>query len=189
MQAAASPSIAQIDDGSPFLLAVLANPPLGAESRTLGRVRLAARILGFEQMRIANLFAIASASSRDIAVLGHDVHGWEIARPPLLEAIVAAEQVLIGFGTIPVTGAARRNFEEQLRWLAEVLHLQGHDMVWQVGQARHPSRWHQYVSDRHGRTSGGSFDERLREVLVSTETAALSWGLHRPPARSVDRRG
>lgn len=174
-QVSLSPSLAQPSNGSPYLLAVLANPSLQSGSRSLGRVQLAAQLLGYEQGRIANLFAVASASSREIAVLGHDAHGWEIARPLLLEAIAEAGQVLVGFGAIPVTGAARRHLEQQLHWLAEALHLQGHDTVWQVGQARHPSRWHQYVSDRHGRTAGGTFEERLREVLTCTETAALPW--------------
>ncbi len=33
------------------------------------------------------------------------------------------------------------------------------------GNTRHPSRWHQYVADKHGRTSGGGQAERLAEVI------------------------
>lgn len=157
------------------LLAVLANPTLSPESRSVGRVQLAARILGFEEVRVANLFALPSASSRDIAVLGREAYGWDLARTYLQEAIAESDQVLVGFGTIPVTGAARRHLEDQLEWLGDTLREQGSSQVWQVGDARHPSRWHQYVSDRHGRTSGGTFEERLREVLTSADTATLPW--------------
>jgi hypothetical protein len=184
----APPALAKTESGSPFLLAVLANPPLHTKSRSFGRVELAARILGLERMRIVNLFAVASTSSRDIAALGHEPHGWTTARRPIMEALAEADQVLVGFGAIPVTGAARRNLEEQLHWLGETFRLQGHNTVWQVGQARHPSRWHQYVSDRYGRTAGGSFEVRLREVLTCTETAALPWASKLGPSRRSGQR-
>jgi len=165
------------------LLAVLANPTLSTESRSIGRVRLAARILGFEGVRVVNLFALASPSSRDIAVLGQDAAGWESARPSLADGVLDCEGVLMGFGTIPVTGVARHHFGQQLDWFAGQLRESGHQEVWQVGDARHPSRWHQYVSDRHGRTSGGSFEERLREVLTSTSLSVLPWAAVREPVQ------
>ena len=166
-----------------ILLAVLANPTLSPESRSVGRVRLAARILGFEQVRIANLFALPSSSSKEIAVLGQDAHGWELARPALVDGLVTCDQVLLGFGTIPVTGVARRYLEQQLYWFADELRESDHREVWQVGDARHPSRWHQYVSDRHGRTSGGSFEVRLREVLTSTKLSVMPWASAREAAQ------
>lgn len=168
------------------LLAVLANPTLSPKSRSAERVRLAARILGSEQVRIANLFALPSASSKEIGVLGYEAQGWELARIDLGEAIADTDQVLLGFGTIPVGGAARRHLEEQLQWLAERLRAHGKESVWQVGQARHPSRWHQYVSDRHRRTSGGSFEVRLREVLTYTDLDTLPWAPRRA-RKAVER--
>lgn len=42
------------------LLAVLTNPPLTDGTRTLRRVDLAAELLGFDQQRVANLFAVPS---------------------------------------------------------------------------------------------------------------------------------
>lgn len=44
------------------------------------------------------------------------------------------------------------------------------------GQPRHPSRGHQYVSDRHGRTGPGNVEEGLRLVLVQVPLAELQPG-------------
>jgi hypothetical protein len=45
------------------------------------------------------------------------------------------------------------------------------------GEPRHPSRWHQYVSDKYGRTSGGTFEERIKQVLVAVPLARAAAGL------------
>lgn len=57
------------------LLAVLANPPLTAGDRTLRRVEMAAKLLGFAEVQIANLFAVPSHATGEIAVLGAEEIG------------------------------------------------------------------------------------------------------------------
>jgi hypothetical protein len=50
----------------------------------------------------------------------------------------------------------------------------GNDCIWTLnGEPRHPSRWDQYVSDRHGRASGATFSERIAQVLTSVPLATL----------------
>lgn len=53
---------------------------------------------------------------------------------------------------------------------------QGITAFWMVGgEPRHPSRWHQFVSDKHGRTTGGTFEERLVQVLVEVPLPARAF--------------
>jgi hypothetical protein len=62
--------------------------------------------------------------------------------------------------------------------------------IWMVGgEPRHPSRWHQFVSDKYSRTTGGSFEERLDQVLESVPMSALRTkvGFHLP-ATTDERR-
>lgn len=65
------------------------------------------------------------------------------------------------------TAAVASSAISQVEWFARQARAAGLSEMWTVGgRARHPSRWHQYVSDKYGRTSGGSFADRLRQVLV-----------------------
>lgn len=157
------------------LVAVLANPVPGPSSRSERQVAVAARVLGFQNPRIVNLFAIASVSSRDIAHLGAEPTGWIRARETLEQSLEGVDGVLVAFGNIPARGQSRTHLREQLRWLSLRLQASQHIQVWQVGTARHPSRWHQYVSDVHGRTSGGDFETRLAEVLRPVPLDERMW--------------
>ncbi|TFB17515.1 DUF1643 domain-containing protein [Microbacterium sp. 3H14] len=148
------------------LVAVLANPSITGGERTANRVALAATLLGFDRCSIVNLFSIPSASSRDIASLGRAPDAWRAARAEISAGITEAEAILLGFGTIATSGDGKRHLRAQLKWLRTELEMAGHAQVWQVGERpRHPSRWHQYLSDRHGRTSGGTLEQRLEEAL------------------------
>lgn len=50
----------------------------------------------------------------------------------------------------------------------------GINTVWSVGgQPRHPSRGHQFLSDKYGRTAGGTFEKRLSTVLVQSPDLTL----------------
>ncbi|GAA4056832.1 hypothetical protein GCM10023065_01970 [Microbacterium laevaniformans] len=158
------------------LVAILANPRFEPSGRSEKRVALARDVLGFKSARIANLFAWPSASSRDIALLGKVPEGWQDARRELTEAVYEADAVLVGFGLIPSSRESGPQLRAQLRWLHEELRRSGHVAVWQVGdRPRHPSRWHQYVSDAHGRTAGGTFEERLHQVLRAVPLDDCDW--------------
>lgn len=158
------------------LVAILANPRPDATGRSATRIALAGEILGYDSTRIVNLFTWPSASSRDIALLGKMPEGWQDARRELTEAVYEADGVLVGFGLIPSSRESGPQLRAQLRWLHEELRTSGHVAVWQVGdRPRHPSRWHQYVSDAHGRTAGGTLEERLHQVLRAVPLDDCDW--------------
>ncbi|WP_431074609.1 DUF1643 domain-containing protein [Microbacterium phyllosphaerae] len=158
------------------LVAVLANPRPRDGSRTEKRIALVRDALGYERAEIVNLFSRASESSREIAVLGVSAEGWREARVSVSEAIASADSVLLGFGLIPSSRESRPHLRAQLEWLRHELQVHGHLQVWQVGdRPRHPSRWHQYVSDTHGRTVGGTFEQRLKQVLRTVPLNDCRW--------------
>jgi hypothetical protein len=160
-------SCRHVPAGSPdSLLAVLLNPP-GTTSgiRTRNAVASAGRVLGFGGVEIANLCTVATPSVIELNDLEHG-HGWADAREGLAEAIRRADGLLAGWGVSGTTGGTRRSRDDQVAWLYGEAAAAGIDQVWMVGsEPRHPSRWHQYVSDRYGRTSGGTFEQRLAQVL------------------------
>lgn len=120
------------------------------------------------------MFAHPARDLPELCVVGGDPAGWLDARQDLSTALRTADELVAGWGLLPLTGPARIHRDMQIRWLVDEAKHAGHEFAWAVGaQARHPSRWHQFVSDRHGRTSPGTFEDRLREVLVRTPLAVF----------------
>lgn len=146
------------------LCAVLLNPPLTSGNRTRRALNRAGALLGGYDVTIVNLVDVATHSSSALATACHS-SDWQAARVKLASALHASDELLFGWGLTPHLGAARRAVEEQIAWLLEEAHRVGHQHAWAVGDARHPSRWHQYTADVHGRTRGGEANARLREVL------------------------
>ena len=147
-----------------MLVAVLLNPPEHTSGiRSRNAVARAAAVLGHGEVRIVNLCSEPTAS---VAELHHvDRVSWERARSELRGALTGAKAVLGAWG---VAGPARRDLQAQIDWLYGQALQVGIERVWMVGgEPRHPSRWHQYVSDKYMRTTGGSFEERLAQVLVA----------------------
>ena len=148
------------------LTAILLNPPActtGTRSRSA--VRRAATVLGYDEVRIANLCAAATPTVVELNKL--DPESWKLARPTLQEALECADAMLAGWGVAGVTGKARHLLLAQVDWLYAQATSAGIRSIWMVGgKPRHPSRWHQYVSDKYGRTNGGTPDQRLRQVLT-----------------------
>lgn len=160
-------------DGSGVLLAVLLNPP-GSTSgtRTRNAVERAGRVLGFGSVKIANLCSVATSTVVELNMLG-DGDCWHQAREELAGALRGAEGLLAGWGVAGISGGARRARQAQVDWLYSRAREAGIDTIWMVGgEPRHPSRWHQFVSDKYGRTSGGTFEERLGQVMVAMSIAA-----------------
>lgn len=153
---------------SHIMLAVLLNPPARtAGVRTRNAVRLAGELLGFGSTEIVNLTSAPTPTVLELNELPRD--GWLDARVALAAGLRRAEAVLGGWGTTGLTGAAREARSIQIDWFVGQARKTGIEEMWTVGgRARHPSRWHQYMSDKYGRTSGGSFPDRLRQVLVRT---------------------
>jgi hypothetical protein len=158
--------LASRNDGG-VLIAVLLNPPEHTSGvRSRNAVARAAVVLGHGEVRVVNLCAEPTAS---VTELHHvDRVSWMRARSEIEGALKNATAVLGAWGVAGVAGATRRDLQAQIDWLYGQALQVGIERVWMVGgEPRHPSRWHQYVSDKYRRTTGGSFEERLAQVMVA----------------------
>lgn len=162
-----------------LLVAVLANPPLTSGTRTSARVDLAARLLGYDECRIVNMFAGATRSTRDISETGASPEHWTSARPALIQALRRADAVLLAYGTEPPRAAARYHFRSQVEWLDLLLDESGADAWWVGGAPRHPSRWQRYT---HRVWPDCTFPEALQSSL-----GLRAQGSGGPQARSAVR--
>lgn len=155
-----------------LLVAVLLNPPEGGGERTIAHLHMVGEHLNCEVLQIVNLYPRAT---RDLAGLGRvagEPKDWIEQRQVIATALRQGDEVLFGWGVSLPAGPARTQMTAQVGWVVDEVRALG-AKPWVVGDGpRHPSRWHQYVSDRHGRTSGGSFVERIRESLVQLERPA-----------------
>lgn len=158
--------------GQRLLVAVLLNPPEGEGKRTVTHLQVVRDCLNCDVVQIVNLYPHAT---KDLAGLGRvagDAKDWIEQRHVISMALRQADEVLLGWGVSLPTGAARAQMIAQVGWAIDELQTLG-VVPWVVGDGpRHPSRWHQYVSDRHGRTSGGPLAERIRDSVVQLELSA-----------------
>ena len=165
--------------------AILLSPPLTTGAATLRHLQAAAELLGCDSIEIANLFAIPTSSSHEINEVGRLPQGWLDARPALEQVLSMSHELIAGWG-LPtgLHGPARLHHQAQASWVTEKVRAITVDRateerraarrvprpasrgIWTLnGEPRHPSRWHQYVSDRHGRATGPTFKARLATVL------------------------
>jgi hypothetical protein len=149
------------------LVAVLLNPPgKSSGTRTRNATARAARVLGYDSHEIVNLCLSVTVSVTELNDI-HPAEGWLRAQPALAGAVRGAGSLLGAWGVAGLAGSARRRRDDQVRWLYAEAFEHGFRDIWMVGgEPRHPSRWHQYVSDKYGRTVGGNFEERLAQVIV-----------------------
>ena len=154
--------------------ALLLNPPAGDGAQTIRHLRLAGALLGCEGLEIANLFAFPTRDVNGINAVGGDAVGWEMARPRLQEVIANSDQIMAAWGVSGISGAAMKMKQNQLDFLLTCFSATETEAVWTLnGEARHPSRWHQYVSDKHGRARGATFVERLESVMVARHPSSV----------------
>ncbi|WP_410666751.1 DUF1643 domain-containing protein [Amycolatopsis sp. cmx-4-68] len=147
--------------------AILLNPPVTAGRSTHRHVRIAAEILNCNDVAIGNLFNVSTRSVEEINKVGTGWSHWIAARPTLLQVITSSTTLLAGWGVSGLHGIAKKHLRQQISWLIEQVTASQHLTIWTINsQPRHPSRWHQYVSDKHGRTHEGSLHQRLTSVLV-----------------------
>lgn len=158
---------------SRVLGAILLNPTTGVGKPTMKHLRLAQALLGADDLQIANLFPLASSNMHGVSTMGRDELTWLLARPAIDSLIGSSDDLLLGWGIARLTGAADGHFRQQISWVRT--RLSGIEVpIWALGgEPRHPSRWHQYVSDVHGRTSGGDLPSRIRESLVRASEEAF----------------
>ncbi|WP_235856943.1 DUF1643 domain-containing protein [Occultella glacieicola] len=147
---------------------MLLNPPSASSgARSRGAVRRAAGVLGFDGYEVANLFADPTPTVVELNLLSAHEMSWPELQQRLSEQLRAAHGVLAAWGVAGASGNFRRARGERAAWLIEEAERRGHRHFWTVGgEPRHPSRWHQYVADKHGRATGGTFEERLVQVLT-----------------------
>lgn len=132
--------------GSDLLLVIGSNPPSQTSgTRTLNRVELAREVLGFERVRLVNLFALPSYRSGGLTELGGRAEGWLEARPEIERGLAEADAVLLAYGATAPSGPARVHFREQVAWLNEQVEQHALPPWWVGGAPRHPSRWQRYT--------------------------------------------
>lgn len=149
---------------SDLLLVIGSNPPSQTSgARTLARVEMAREVLGFERVRLANLFALPSYRSGGLSELGATPDGWLAARAEMEQALSEASAVLLAYGVGEPTGQARAYFREQVTWLNERIEQHGLPTWWVGGAPRHPSRWQRYTWRAF---EGTPFPEALRKTLL-----------------------
>ena len=150
--------------GSTSLLLVIgSNPPSQTSgARTLARVEMAREVLGFERVRLANLFAVPSYRSGGLSELGATPEGWLAARAEMGQALGEASAVLLAYGVGEPTGSARAHFREEAAGLNEQIDQRDLPTWWVGGAPRHPSRWQRYTWRAY---PNASFTEALGTAL------------------------
>lgn len=127
-------------------------------------------VLRADRLIVVNL---CTASAKDLPALSEVARTWEpwaSAQPSISAGLAASDDVLMAWGLSELLGPAKRHRLRQLDWFRETAIEHMHQTAWTIGgEPRHPSRWHQFVSDRHARTRGGTTYARLSEVLVRTD--------------------
>lgn len=160
-----------------LLLVIGSNPPATTSgARTLNRVELARRLLGYQEVRLRNPFALASYRSEGLSDLGAAPEGWLTARQELAEALGCAAGVLFAYGTQPPTGPARAHFREQVRWLHDTVESGGLPCWWVGNAPRHPSRWQRFTCRQFPDLA---FAEALSLALTLCSNASTTVGLSR----------
>lgn len=149
-------------DGT-LLVAILSNPPLTDGSRSIARVEVASRLLGFSRFRIVNLLGVPTRSADDVAEAGADGRAWVAARVPILEALDIADCALLAYGIQPPGAPARAHFRSQIDWLRGELRARRVPAWTLGGLPRHPSRWQRWTSRVQ---PGTPFETALRDGLL-----------------------
>lgn len=155
--------------------AILLNPPTTSGLPTQRHLAAAAQLFECGAVDVANMYPLPTRSVIELDAVASDRQSWLDARSAIIEITRTSQFLIAGWGLGGgLTGSTRENMQEQRAWFCALLASSG-TKVWMVGGApRHPSRWHQYVSDKHGRTSGGSLAERLRQVLREHEPMEIA---------------
>lgn len=153
------------------LVAVLANPPLTTGVRTTRRIQLAADLLGYSEVKVANVFALPSHATGEISAMGAAYEVWELALAALRAHLDSADGVLLAYGTREPGGMARSHFRAQVNWIRDRILVNGAP-VWRVGDGpRHPSRWQRWTSRAY---PGIPFKDALSLSLVRVPPESIS---------------
>ncbi|WP_368671712.1 DUF1643 domain-containing protein [Cellulomonas humilata] len=169
----------EADNGAARLAVVCLNPPSSSTgSRTLGGVRRLADGLGINDTLTVNLLDVPSQSFDDFPTVGADELRWRSSREHLassLEMLRPERDVVVAaWGLSKFREPSRSLLSSQIRWLVLFLDSEGWSQMHTFGgRPRHPSRWHQYVSDKYGRFSEFEPSERYAAALTSGRLSEL----------------
>ena len=154
--------------------AILINPPATSGGRTLRHLGAAGRALGHAHVVVANLCAMPTRDVNELERVATDSRMWHSARPDLERVIMQSDVLIAGWGVKSWSGPSAVHFRDQLNFVQAVARDAGKNEIWTLGgEPRHPSRWHQYVSERYGRATGETLAARLSSVLEAVPLDAL----------------
>lgn len=153
---------------------ILASPAMTSGARTLNMASRTAAILGFGTVQTANLFSEPTWNTGELSTAGSRPEGWLTARAHLTATLASCDEVVGAWGIARCRGEARAHQQSQIDWVVREAERLGHGHLWMLGgEPRHPSRWHQYVSEYHGRAGTGELDARLRSQLRRVKLADI----------------
>lgn len=156
-----------------MITVILMNPPLTGGAQTM-RALHALEEAQDDTISLSNLLALPTRSFTEISAAASNPGPWMQARGELRAAIRNADQLHAGWGVGGINGLARQHLRGQLEFVSREAQTAGHSHIWTLlGDPRHPSRWHQFLSDRHGRVEPGSLVDRLRQALLRSPIAAV----------------
>jgi hypothetical protein len=144
------------------LLIVGSNPPTTSGERTRARAEQARQALGYDEVRLANIFSIPTYRTGGIAASGVKPDGWLEARRPLLDSLEEAAAVLLAYGVSRPAGAAALHHRAQISWLETQIRMRHLPVFLVGGEPRHPSRWQRYTFRAY---PGESFPVALKACL------------------------
>jgi hypothetical protein len=154
--------------------AILINPPTTSGGRTMRHLEAAATALCQPYVAIANLCAFPTRDVNELRRFAADPTMWHAARPDLERVIEQSDALIAAWGVKAWSGPPAVHLRDQLTFVQRVALDAGKNEIWTLhGEPRHPSRWHQYVSDRHGRATGGTLAVRLACVLEAVPLDAV----------------
>lgn len=162
------------------------NPPSQTSgARTRARVDLAREVLGFEEARLVNLFALPSYRSGGLSELGGTPEGWLAARDKITDGLGRAAAVLLAYGMQTPSGPARVHFRDQVAWLDERISEYNLPTWWVGGAPRHPSRWQRYTWREF---PGVTFEEALAKSLCQRPQVVMTATGRKRLGATVDTR-
>lgn len=145
---------------------MLASPPLSTSgARTLARVRLATRVLGFETFVWTNLLDEPTHDVRGLAAFTEE-SPWLRARKLIQASLEGADAILLSFGVTSPSGPARVRHSEQLGWLSEEVSRTNLPVFTCGERPSHPSRWQRETSRRFPELP---FEDALQKCLSRYE--------------------
>jgi hypothetical protein len=147
------------------IAAILMNPPLTEGAQTHRALQKLSHVRG-DDVIVTNLLGVATRSFSELSAAASLAEPWLATREALRAAIGQADELHAAWGVSKLEGEARRHLRAQLSFLAAEATAAAHTHIWTLfGEPRHPSRWHQFLSDRHGRVASGPMQERIRQAL------------------------